>query len=142
MRMELTGRCLCGKVHYKSTGTPVRRFLCHCRDCQGSSGSAFHLGLTVPRDGFTVTGEVQAYRSKGDSGRQVARYFCPTCGSGVFNEIELRPGLVAIKVGTLDDPGCVSPNYEVFARSKLPWLSLSAIESFPDMTRPDHQPKP
>jgi hypothetical protein len=142
MRMELTGQCLCGSVRYTSTGTPVRRFVCHCRDCQRSSGSAFHLGLTVPREGFTVTGELRAYRSKGESGRQVARYFCPTCGSGVYNEIELRPGFVAIKVGCLDEPGRVTPNYEVFARSKLPWLSLSGIDSFPGMTPPDHQPKP
>jgi hypothetical protein len=140
--MELTGQCLCGKVRYKSTGTPVRRFVCHCRDCQRSSGSAFHVGLTVPREGFTVTGEVRAYRSKGESGRNVTRYFCPTCGSGVFNEIELRPGLVAIKIGTLDEPERVSPNYQVFARSKLPWLSLGDIESFPAMTPPNHQPKP
>ena len=140
--MELTGQCLCGAVRYQSTGTPVRRFVCHCRDCQRSSGSAFHAGLTVPRDGFTVTGEVRAYRSKGDSGRNVARYFCPTCGSGVFNEIELRPGLVSIKVGTLDEPGRMSPNYEVFARSKVPWLSLGAIDSFPEMTPAGHQPRP
>jgi hypothetical protein len=140
--MELTGQCLCGAVRYKSTGTPVRRFVCHCRDCQRSSGSAFHVGVTVPRDGFTLTGEARAYRSKGDSGRGVARYFCPACGSGLFNEIELRPGLVAIKVGTLDEPARVTPNYEVFGRSKVPWVSLGDIESFPDMTPAAHQPKP
>jgi hypothetical protein len=142
MRMELTGQCLCGNVRYKSMGTALRRFVCHCRDCQRSGGSAFHLGLMVPRDGFSLTGDVRAYRSKGDSGRDVARFFCPTCGSGVFNEIELRPGLVAIKVGTLDEPGRVSPNYELFARSKLPWFSLRDIESFPEMTPANHQPKP
>lgn len=140
--MELTGQCLCGAVRYKSTGTPVRRFVCHCRDCQRSSGSAFHVGLTVPRDGFTLTGEARAYRSTGDSGRGVARYFCPTCGSGVFNEIELRPGLVAIKVGTLDEPARVTPNYQLFGRSKVPWVSLGDIECFPDMTPAGHQPKP
>ena len=140
--MELSGRCLCGAVRYKSTGTPVRRFVCHCRDCQRSGGSAFHLGLTVPRAGFTVTGELRAYRSTGDSGRNVARFFCPTCGSGVFNEIELRPGMVAIKVGTLDEPERITPSYELFARSKMPWLSVGEIESFPDMTAAGHQPKP
>src|SRR5262249_41787237 len=116
-------------------------FLCHCRDCQRSGGSAFHFGLTVPRDGFTVTGEPRAYRSKGESGRGVARFFCPTCGSGVFNEIELRPGMVAIKAGTLDEPARVSPGYQLFTRSKMPWLSLGEIESFTDMTPPDHRPK-
>src|SRR5262249_20350418 len=140
--MELTGQCLCGAVRYRSTGTPVRRVVCHCRDCQRSSGSAFHAGVVVPRDGFAVTGVLHVYRSKADSDRDVARYFCPTCGSGVFNEIELRPGLVTIKLGTLDEPGRVSPTYEVFARSKLPWLSIRDVDSFPGMNPPDHRPTP
>jgi len=140
--MELTGQCLCGGARYRSTGAPVRRFVCHCRDCQRSSGSAFHVGLTVPRDGFIVTGEVKAYRCKAESERAVTRYFCPTCGSGVFNEIELRPGLVSIKVGTLDDPARMSPSYDLYARSKMPWLSLDVAESFPGMTPAGHQPKP
>jgi Glutathione-dependent formaldehyde-activating enzyme len=75
-------------------------------------------------------------------GRNVTRYFCPSCGSGVFNEIELRPGLVAIKIGTLNELERVSPNYQLFVRSKLPWLSLGDMESFPAMTPPSHQPKP
>ena len=125
--MELTGQCLCGAVRYKSTGTPVRRFVCHCRDCQRSGGGAFHVGLTVPRDGFILTGEARAYRSAGNSGRGVARYFCPTCGSGLFNEIEFASGVVAIKVGTLRARR-VTPNYQVFGRSKCRG-SGSAISS-------------
>jgi len=36
----------------------------------------------------------------------------------------------------------VTPNYELFGRSKVPWVSLGDIESFPDMTPAGHQPKP
>ncbi|MBM3490810.1 MAG: GFA family protein [Alphaproteobacteria bacterium] len=133
--MELTGGCLCGQVRYRSTGAPLRQFLCHCRDCQRSSGSAFHHGVAVPREGFTLlSGQPAVYRSTADSGRAIARHFCVNCGSGLWNEIELRPGVLGLRAGTLDDPGLVPPRYEIYARSKAGWLVTDVLESHPDMT--------
>jgi hypothetical protein len=135
--MHLTGGCLCGAVRYQSTGAIARRFLCHCRDCKRSGGGAFHFGLTVPRDGFRLLrGALKDYRSSGESGRGVVRRFCPLCGTGVLNELELRPDFVVIRAGTLDEPELVAPDYEVFARSKAGWLSTGDIPSHPDMTPP------
>ena len=92
------GGCLCGAVRYASSGEPYRQFVCHCRDCQRSGGSAFHIGLAVPRSGFRVTqGELQTYESTSDSGRRIKRHFCPTCGSGVLNEPEVWPDHVVIR---------------------------------------------
>lgn len=135
--MHLTGGCLCGAVRYESTREIARRFLCHCRDCKRAGGSAFHFGLTVPRAGFRLLqGELKAYRTTGESGRAVARLFCPTCGAGVLTELELRPDFVVLRAGTLDEPERVAPEYEVFARSKVPWLSTGDIPSHRDMTPP------
>lgn len=135
--MHLTGGCLCGTVRYEFTGEIARRFLCHCRDCKRAGGSAFHFGLTVPRSGFRlVKGELKEYRSAGESGRGIARKFCPVCGAGILNELELRPDFVVLKAGTLDEPERVAPDYEVFARSKADWLSTGSITSYPDMTPP------
>jgi len=135
--MHLTGGCLCGAVRYESTGEIARRFLCHCRDCKRSSSSAFYFGLTVPRSGFRLLqGELRDYRRIGESGRWVLRRFCPVCGSGVVNELELRPDYVVIRAGTLDEPELVAPAYEVYARSKAAWLSTGDIPSHPDMTPP------
>ena len=124
--MELVGGCLCGAVRYKSTGTPFRQFVCHCGDCRHSGGSAFHVGVAVPRTGFAVTsGELRAYATKGDSGRTVTRSFCPNCGSGIINEPEVWPDHVVIKVGTLDDPKAVAPAHQFYAGSRMPWLSIA-----------------
>jgi hypothetical protein len=124
--MHLTGGCLCGAVRYTSTGAPYRRFVCHCSDCKRSGGSAFHIGIAVPRTDFTVmSGELRAHVTKGDSGRTVTRSFCPNCGSGVFNEPEVWPDHVVIKVGTLDDPAAVAPANELYARSRVPWVSIA-----------------
>ena len=134
--MNLTGGCLCGSVRYRSSGAPLRKFVCHCRDCQRSGGSVFHAAVVVPRAGFAITaGDLRKYQSKADSGRTIVRSFCPTCGSGIINELDFSPHVVVIKIGTLDDPNLVSPTYEVYARSKIPWVSIHGdIESFDTMS--------
>jgi len=134
--MDLVGGCLCGAVRYRSLHPPVRQFVCHCRDCQRSGGSAFHVGVLVPRSGFTITqGELRRYESQADSGRTITRSFCPICGSGVINELEFRPDHIVIKIGTLDDPALVNPSYEVFARSRVQWVRIAGeIETFETMS--------
>jgi hypothetical protein len=126
LQMNLEGGCLCGAVRYTSSGERYRQFVCHCRDCQRSGGSAFHIGLAVPRAGFRLTqGELQTYESTSDSGRRIERRFCPTCGSGVLNEPEVWPDHVVIRVGTLDDPSVVTPAQELYASKRAHWLSIN-----------------
>ena len=124
--MNLQGGCLCGGVRYEFSGEPFRQFVCHCRDCQRSGGSAFHIGIAVPRSGFRVTqGELQTYDSASDSGRRIKRRFCPTCGSGVINEPDVCSDYVVIRVGTLDDPSLVAPKQELYVNRRARWLSIA-----------------
>jgi len=125
--MDIEGGCLCGVVRYKYSGELLRTAICHCRDCQRASGSAFHVGVIVAGKGFTVTrGELRTHRTTGDSGRWIDRSFCPICGSGILHTLELRgPDFMVIKVGSLDEPSAVTPEYEIFVRSKLPWVSVN-----------------
>jgi hypothetical protein len=125
--MDMQGGCLCGAVRYKYSGEVLRTAICHCRDCQRASGSAFHVGVLVASEGFIVTrGELRTHRAIGDSGRWIDRSFCPICGSGILHTLELRsPDVMVIKVGSLDEPSVVTPEYEIFVRSKLPWVSVS-----------------
>jgi hypothetical protein len=124
--MHLEGGCLCGAIRYTSSGEPFRQFVCHCRDCQRSGGSAFHIGIAVPRDGFHLAqGELQTYDSASDSGRRIKRRFCPTCGSGVLNEPDVWSDYVVIRVGTLDDPSVVAPKQELYVNRRARWLSIA-----------------
>lgn len=122
--MMLSGQCLCGAVRYTSAGSPQFVFLCHCRDCQHAGGSLAHFGVMVPEAGFSRIGEVRSYAKTSDSGRQITREFCPTCGSGIDHRLEVAPGMVVIKGGTLDNPAAVAPTFELCARTKL--LSLAS----------------
>ena len=74
-----TGGCLCGAVRYESAGEPLFSLLCHCRDCQHQSGSAYVAAMRVPAAGFRLTkGEPKLYVSSSDAGNRVTRAFCPS----------------------------------------------------------------
>jgi hypothetical protein len=41
VEMEIKGGCLCGAVRYTAEADPTSATVCHCRDCQKFTGSAF-----------------------------------------------------------------------------------------------------
>lgn len=122
MTAPMIGGCLCGAVRYECTGEPVFSLLCHCRDCQRQSGSAYAAAVRVPAMNFRVTqGEPKRYTKSGDSGNEVTRAFCPECGCMLFLQVSARPDLVGIRVGTLDDPSWFRPEADIFVKSAQPW---------------------
>jgi hypothetical protein len=131
--VELTGGCLCGAVRYGFSGEPDFALLCHCRDCQKQTGSAFTAGWRLPAAGFRVTqGTPKLYVKKSDSGNEVTRAFCPDCGSPLFLRVSARPDLVAIRAGSLDDPSLFRPEANIFTASAQPWDHLDpALPNFP-----------
>jgi hypothetical protein len=122
----MTGGCLCGAVRYECTGEPVFSLLCHCRDCQRQSGSAYAAAVRVPATAFRVTqGEPKHYIKLADSGNQVTRAFCLECGCMLFLRVSARPDLVGIRVGTLDDPSWFRPQADIFVKSAQSWDYLN-----------------
>ena len=126
MTEVLTGGCQCGGVRYEVTAEkPYRTHVCHCTDCRKQSGSAFSVTWIIPKDGFRLTqGKLKVFASEAQSGRAKRGTFCPDCGSRIYNEIELRPGLLSIKPGTLDDASGLTPTRHVWVQSKLPWVVI------------------
>lgn len=131
---ELSGGCLCGKVRFTASAEPAFVGVCHCRNCQRSSGSAFAVVLGVQADAVSMQGELTTYTDTGDSGKSLLRRFCPECGSSISSEVELMPGMIMLKAGTLDDPSAVKPVMQIYCDSAMPWVSLGAeMKSFPKM---------
>ena len=132
----ISGGCLCGKVRYRADADPAFIGVCHCRNCQKSSGSAFSIVVGVPQPGFTVQGQLKTFNDKGESGKTVYRRFCPSCGSSMLSEIEVMPGMIILKAGTLDDPSWVRPTMQLYCDSAQPWVKLGAeMKRFPRMSR-------
>jgi hypothetical protein len=122
----ITGGCLCGAVRYSAEVDAPTATVCHCRDCQKFTGSAFGILFGVPQTALKLTGELQAYSSLGGSGKPIVRRFCPKCGSSVIEEVASLPGFEIINVGTLDDPTAVPPAREIFRQDALPSLRFDS----------------
>jgi hypothetical protein len=122
--VEIKGGCLCGAVRYAASAEPAMSTVCHCRDCQRFTGSAFGILVGVPKEALTVDGTMKTFTSLGGSGLPILRHFCPECGSSIAEEPGTLPGLMILNVGTLDDPSWVKPAREIFCDDALPWVKL------------------
>jgi hypothetical protein len=123
---NMTGGCLCGRVRYTATGEPAFSGICHCRNCQRYTGSAFETVIAFPAASVSVQGELKTYNDTGDSGQPVNRRFCPNCGSGVLAEVAVMPGVAILLAGTLDDPTAFTPTMDVYYSSAQPWFHVGA----------------
>ena len=60
-----------------------------------------------------------------DSGNRITHHFCPDCGSTVHYRIEGKfDGLVAIPLGSFDDPYFLKPRYSVWEERKHDWVEI------------------
>ena len=115
--------CTCGALSAAADGEPVRLSVCHCLNCKRRSGSAFAWTATYKADRVEVGGEYRTWQRHSDEGRWARFHFCPTCGTTVWYEIEVRPGMISIPTGTFADPDFPAPNVEVYENRRCPWLA-------------------
>ncbi len=128
-RVLRTGRCLCGDVSYELAGDLIATAVCHCDHCQRQGGGAFSVNLVAREAQLTVSGTLQTYVERGehDDGEYVRRRFCGSCGSPIVSELVQRPGVIAVKAGTLDDRSDVRPTVEVWCVDRQPWVELPGM---------------
>ena len=127
--MPINGGCQCGAVRYELSGLPDRVSVCHCRDCQRSAGAPLVSWAAMPKERFRIVrGAPAVVNSSGDA----FRYFCGTCGTGLYyvNEAVL-PGLVDVQTMTLDDPSAFPPTAQVQTDERAGWIPhLGEIPAF------------
>ena len=116
------GGCFCGAIRYEANAEPAAAGACHCRDCQYVSGGAPAYVIIVPKAALAVTkGSPRAYASRSALDNRVVRRFCADCGTPLFYESAINPDLIAIKVGSLDDPAIFKPAANLWVSAAQPW---------------------
>jgi len=118
------GGCRCGAIRYEVSAEPFAVMNCHCRDCQYASGGGFSTVAIIPAAAFKLTkGTAKRFTVKGDSGQDVTRSFCETCGTPMFSE---PPGgaIWVLKVATLDDPSWLKMSGALYIKSAQPWAHI------------------
>ena len=125
MPVPLTGGCLCGAVRY-TVSVPITELrMCHCRDCQKSTGTGGSVNAMIKSDTVKITqGTPKRYTVTADSGRTLHRFFCGDCGSPLYAHRETGTERIVVKAGTLDDPSGLKITSHIWTKSARPWSHI------------------
>ena len=131
--MKVQGRCHCGEIKYEAEVNPGTVNLCHCRDCQTLSGTAFRAGIPAPADSFRIlTGKPRQYVKVADSGARRVHAFCGTCGSPVYSCAEHNAKSYTLRLGALSEPNALGrPKQQIWTKRRLSWLPK--LEGVPEI---------
>jgi hypothetical protein len=131
--MKVTGQCHCGEISYSAEIDPDRVMICHCRDCQRLTGSAFRVTVPVPAGSFELNrGEPRIYYKIADSGSRRGHAFCGTCGTPVFRLPTDNNPNYSLRTGGLDQSADLpAPRRQIWTRRRLPWTcTIDQIAEF------------
>lgn len=131
----LNGSCLCGLISYQVSDTFSLFHLCHCTQCQKTTGSAHASNLFIDADKFSwITGEGSLQRYD-VPGRAISQAFCTTCGCGMPYLSKSGSGKMVIPAGSLDDQVEITPSRHIFWEERANWYDGAAnaekTDSFP-----------
>jgi hypothetical protein len=120
-QITVTGRCLCGAVHYEATGEPQHFYHCHCSRCRKSTGTGHATNLLLKNAQLVFTqGESLLKRFKVPEAKRFTRQFCGECGSAVPRVVP-EIGRVVIPAGSLDSALPITPEARIFWDSRAEW---------------------
>ena len=128
--MKLEGGCYCGAVRYEAVGEPMMQAQCHCRECQYITGGSPNMFVVMSPDSFKYTKGAPKQFARKDLEKPVTREFCENCGTHVVTHPNGVPGMLVLKVGTLDEP----------AQFDAPRMAIYTIDKQPFHTVPDGIP--
>lgn len=121
---KIKGGCLCGSVRYESTAKPIMTRACWCRTCQHLASGNSTVNMVFATEAVSITGELGDFESTADSGNKMHRKFCPKCGVHLFSQAEVRPHILIIRAGTLDNPKDVKIDALIWTSSAPVWAYL------------------
>jgi hypothetical protein len=122
--MKVQGRCHCGEITYEADVDPGSVNVCHCRDCQMLTGSAFRANIAAPAKGFRIlTGKPREYVKVADSGARRIHAFCATCGAPVYSCATENPQSYSLRLGALSERDALGPPArEIWTKRRLAWM--------------------
>lgn len=123
----IEGGCTCRTVRYRMTGAPMFVHCCHCHWCQRETGSAFVVNALIEADRVELLeGAPEMVDTPSESGAGQKIFRCPKCRVALWSNYAMAVGdkIRFVRVGALDEPGCVAPDIHIFTASKVPWLAL------------------
>jgi len=131
--MKVHGSCHCKAVTFIAKVDPEKVVVCHCSDCQISSGGAFRTVVMSLPDGLSYQqGQAQEYIKVADSGNQRIQGFCAECGSSLFaTSVGSQNKIYGIRLGCLEEREQLIPKAQIWCQSRQPWLNnIAQLKTF------------
>jgi hypothetical protein len=122
--MKIDGQCHCGFIRYEAEINPQDVEVCHCKDCQILSGSAFRVVVPAAAENFRMLGgQPKTYTKTAANSTLRNQAFCPECGTPIYgsaaNEVIKFYG---IRAGTIRQRDQLVPQHQYWMGSAVPWL--------------------
>ncbi len=122
--IKIDGGCHCGHVTYKAEVRTDFVVICHCRDCQRMSSSAYRIVVQSEEANFKLLeNPPKDYIKSSESGRKRIQAFCPECGTHIYSTAidNIGERLFNIRLGTIIQNELFSPTGQIWCRSAQPW---------------------
>lgn len=131
----ILGSCLCESVKFECDNTFHQFHLCHCQQCQKTSGSAHASNLFTKVDNIKwLSGKNHIVRYD-VPGRSITNAFCKTCGSAAPYISGTGKSLV-VPAGSLNGTPNITPNDNIFWDERADWyeegLNSKKYPGFPE----------
>jgi hypothetical protein len=128
MNFPINASCQCGQVTYKLFEAPQNVIACHCRECQKLSTSAFSVTAVVATNAIAFNGEMKQWTRIADSGNKNSGYFCPNCGTRIYQFNPDQPDSIKLKLKPVDkaSESLFEPKIHVWTSEKLSWDQIPA----------------
>ena len=131
----IKGSCLCGSVKFECKDTFQQFHLCHCQQCQKTSGSAHASNLFTDVDNISWLAGAEKIKRYDVPGRTITSAFCSDCGSPVPYVSGSGKALV-VPAGSLDTPPSASPQDNIFWSERACWyeqgVNAKKYSGFPE----------
>jgi hypothetical protein len=120
--MKVHGRCHCGAIRYEAEVDPGKVSICHCRDCQVLTGTAYRTTVPAAVADFVLhSGAPKTYVKVADSGNRRVQAFCGNCGTPIYACAYDNPETYGLRIGALAERGQLPPQRQIWCNSALPW---------------------
>ena len=117
---KLTGSCLCGTVTFEIDNEFDHFQLCHCTQCQKTTGSAHASNLFTDPNHITWHTGLESIARFDLEGRRISNAFCSKCGSRV-PFLSLSGEILAVPAGSLNGKPAISPKANIFWSERAGW---------------------
>jgi len=132
---KITGSCLCGLVTFESINDFDQFHLCHCIQCQKTTGSAHASNLFTEPNNITWLSGFELIKRYDVPDRAISKAFCTECGCGVPYLSGSGTSLV-VPAGCLNDNPNIDPQDNIFCSEKAQWygkaVSAKEFDNFPE----------